>query len=99
MVADGFFEFLKEKSFLDEFSEFGVVGIEKSDEDGVRVDLRRGGGGGGVVRECRVGIEWEKEEEEEGEGDTIDGRRIHGASWRERVSFVQVLVGEVKLKE
>jgi len=49
VVADGIFKLLEEKCFLDELGEFGVMGIEKRDEDGVGVNLR---GGGRVVREC-----------------------------------------------
>jgi hypothetical protein len=39
VITNSFFKLLKEKCFLNEFSEFGVMGIEKSNEDGVRVDL------------------------------------------------------------
>lgn len=77
MAADGFFQFLKKKRFLNELCKFGVMGIEKSDEDGIGVDLT-GGRRRVVVREC--GMEWyEGKKKEEGNGDTIDGRGIHGA--------------------
>lgn len=39
VVSHCFFQFLKEKGFLDEFSEFGVMGIQKGHEDGVGIDL------------------------------------------------------------
>lgn len=39
VVADGVFKLLEKKRFLNKFGEFGVMGIEKSDEDGVRVNL------------------------------------------------------------
>lgn len=42
VVADGVFKLLEKKCFLDELGEFGVMGIEKRDEDGVGVNLRSG---------------------------------------------------------
>ena len=42
MVADGFLELLEKKCFFNELGEFGVMGIEKRDEDGVGVNLRGG---------------------------------------------------------
>ena len=42
VVADGFLELLEEEGLLDELGEFGVVGIQEGNEDGVGVDLTSG---------------------------------------------------------
>ena len=75
VFADSVLKGGQEEGFLNKLRELGIMGVKKSNEDRVGVDLRRVGGRRGLPGQCRrMGMG--REEEERSEEEDVDHLEI-----------------------